>query len=223
MRAFKYLLGLVALALLIGQALLRSAGGRRLPEAVFETPRVYALEFLGRTVYVDHALSVTDAITALGLVGVAVLLAVLARRARHSAIPAGVLYTAAAGAAFLAGDDLLALHETLGHNLVFLDVLPLIDHRDDAIVGLYGLIVAAWLWRHRAFAPAQAHRLWLTAIACGGLAVGLDLLPFTVGLFEEILEALCALFGLAGTVWAAQHARTPVATPEDASLLGVDR
>ena len=174
-------------------------------------PRVYAVELLGGTVYVDHAFSLTDAITALGLTSVAALLASVAWRARYqaTAIPASALWTAAAGTAFLAGDDALALHETLGHNLTFLDALPVIDHRDDAITGFYGLVIAAWLWRHRALAPANARLLWLAAVACGGLAIGLDLLPFSLGLFEEILEAVCALLGLAGTVLTVQHARSP--------------
>lgn len=158
---------------------------------------VYRVQILGVELYSDRALGRGDLATgsllillAAGLIGVALAL----RRAGSPA--AGTLAVAAAGALFLAGDDLLSLHETVGLNLGFLGGVPGVDHPDDAIMGLYALAVALFLWWHRDLAPAgsRARWAWLVAAALGASAELLDLLPTDrLDRLEEWLEPLCAL------------------------------
>jgi hypothetical protein len=197
---------------LAGVVILRSAPviaeGRLLdflpPGYSIEQVRVAGLEL-----YVDTSLGHSDIATSTVLVVLAVFLLGVALELRRRDEPcAGTFAIAAAGALFLAGDDLLALHETIGHNLGFLTSVPGVDHPDDAVMGIYALVVIGFCFHHRELAPAgtSARTAWLAAAVLGGTAIVLDMLPIDDTRPEEGLEVLCALGLLAGAVLTARHA-----------------
>jgi len=165
---------------------------------------VYRVRVAGIELYVDKAYGRGDIATSALLVVFAAYVLWLAftlrRRGTDTFQP---LLIAAGGALFLAGDDMLSLHETVGHNLGFLTDVPGVDHPDDLIMGLYVLMVTAFCWRHRDLAPAgsRARAAWLVAAAIGATAELLDMLPFdSTRHVEEGLEAVCALGLLIGAL-----------------------
>ncbi|CAA9472139.1 MAG: hypothetical protein AVDCRST_MAG69-167, partial [uncultured Solirubrobacteraceae bacterium] len=125
---------LLFLVLVARQGTVVARGNLHPAFADYEVERV---RVAGVELYVDRSAHAGDALTAIALLAAAAVLLVAARRLSGTTRTA--FAWAGAGAAFLAADDLLAAHETLGHNLGFLAALPLIDHPDDLIVGLYGL------------------------------------------------------------------------------------
>ena len=145
--------------------------------------------------------------TVLAVLAVFLLRVAFELRRRHDP-NAGTFAIAAAGALFLAGDDLLALHETVGHNLGFLTSVPGIDHPDDAVMGIYALIVIGFCFHHRELAPAgtTARTAFLVAAVIGALSILLDMLPIDYTRPEEGLEVLCAVGLLAGAVLTARLA-----------------
>ena len=82
----------------------------------------------------------------------------------HAAWCFGLL---AAGAGWLAFDELLAAHETIGHDLPFLRALPGIDRPDDAVLAFYAVPAAAFAWVFRR--ELTADRIAVAAIALGVL------------------------------------------------------
>ena len=170
---------------------------------------IQRVRIAGVEAYVDTSIGRSDLATSAVMLALAVFLGwvawVLHRRGDASARPFAI---AAAGALYLVFDDMLAVHETVGHNLGFLAGVPGVDHPDDAIMGLYGLVIAGFLWVHRALAPAGSHarRAWLAAAGLGAAAVLLDMLPVDSSRPEEGLEVLCALALLAGAVLTARLA-----------------
>ncbi|CAA9520163.1 MAG: hypothetical protein AVDCRST_MAG30-3001 [uncultured Solirubrobacteraceae bacterium] len=193
--------GCAALALLLFAALARLAPETRRGQLLpfFESYEVAEVRLLGATVYVDTSSGTADLVTVGALAAVALALAVCAAVLHRRGVDDALTFAvAAAGAAFLAADDLLAAHETLGHNLGFLAALPAIDHPDDVIVGLYGVVVASFAWRHRALAAGTPRAPWLVCAIAGAFAVGHDLLPLHLDAAEEGAEVLAGLALLAG-------------------------
>lgn len=200
-----------ALALLAFAALARLAPEVRRGELLpfFESYEVAEVRLFGMRVYADTSAGLADLLTVSALAGTSVALGLSAllmyRRGATSARAFGV---AALGAAFLAADDILAAHETVGHNLGFLASLPVIDHPDDVIVALYGLVIAAFAWRNRALAAHTPRWPWIACAVTGALAVGHDFLPLHLGLAEEGSEVLAGLALLTGVCMvAAGHLR----------------
>ncbi|CAA9528719.1 MAG: hypothetical protein AVDCRST_MAG30-3594 [uncultured Solirubrobacteraceae bacterium] len=193
--------GCAAFGVLVFAALARLAPETRRGQLLpfFESYEVAEVRLLGGTVYVDTSSGMADLVTVGALSAVALALALCAALLRRrGAAHASTFAIAAAGAAFLAADDLLAAHETLGHNLGFLAALPAIDHPDDVIVGLYGLAVVAFAWRHRALAAGTPCAPFALCAIAGGFAVGHDLLPLHLEAAEEGAEVLAGLALLAG-------------------------
>ncbi len=190
-----------ALAMLAFAAVARLAPEVRRGELLpfFDHYEVAQARLLGVSIYVDTSSGLADLLTVTALLGVSLALAtcaVLLRR--RGSERATVFAAAAAGAAFLALDDLVSAHETVGHNLGFLASLPVIDHPDDVIVGLYGVVVALFAFRHRALAAGTPRWPWLVCVTAGVIAVGHDLLPLHVAAAEEGAEVLAGLALLAG-------------------------
>ena len=158
----------------------------------FEEYEVAQVSLLGVELYVDTSSGLSDAISVCALALIAVLLLAGARAIGDDAALRRTFVTAGLGSAYLAADDLLAIHETVGHNLGALAALPVIDHPDDLIVGLYGLAVLAFGWRHRALLTGPARRLALVAAISGGGAVLHDLTALHLRMLEEILEVVAA-------------------------------
>ena len=166
------------------------ARGELLP--FFEQYDVAQVRVLGFELYVDTSSGLSDVVSVCALALVALVLLAGARAAVDDAGLRRTLTDAALGSAFLAADDLLAVHETIGHNLAPLAGLPGIDHPDDVIVGLYGLAVCAFAWRHRSLLTGAVLRAWIVAAGCGGLAVLHDLTALHLRVLEEGLEIIAA-------------------------------
>jgi hypothetical protein len=114
------------------------------------------------------------------------------------------------GCAYLAIDELVAVHETVGHNLAFLADIPGVAHPDDVIFGLYivpALVFAVW-FRDVLTSSRVAARLFVAA-GVGFLGAGLaDLTP--TGLLDETLELIVALcVGTGFMVLVATHLAAP--------------
>lgn len=104
-----------------------------------------------------------------------------------------------AGLGFAGADELLAIHETMGHNLRFLADLPGVSRPDDVVIALYLVPMAAFAYLFRDVLAAD--RGVAVALA-GGLAffalaaVG----DVTAMRFEEHFELVAGLFIAAGVV-----------------------
>ena len=191
----------VALALLAFTAALRLAPVVRrgaVPPA-FEDYEVVQVRLLGLEFYADTSSGLADLVTVAALAGAAVALGGVALLlARLGAAHVGSFAAAAAGAAFLAADDLLGAHETVGHNLGILAALPVVDHPDDAVLGLYALVVVAFAWSRRHLAAGTPRWPWVSCAVAGTFAVAHDLLPLHFTAAEEGAEVMAALALLTG-------------------------
>ena len=103
------------------------------------------------------------------------------------------------GLGLLAFDEMVGLHESVGHNLPFLADLPGVERPDDVVFALYFLPVIAMVvvFRDVLGSSPLARRLFLALIPLFGLAVLFDL---TGSLLDEPVEMLCALTGGAGLI-----------------------
>lgn len=205
-----------AVAVLAGVAVLRHgvevARGNLLP--TFESYEVARVRILGAELYVDRSAGVGDLLTAGALALAAVMLLHTAERLASPARRA--MRTAGWGALFLAADDLLSAHETIGHNLPVLARLPLVDHPDDVVLGAYAAVVGAFLWHHRALLAGADPRPWKVAGVAAALALAHDLLPLHLRLLEEGLEVLAAVAATIGIAGVARHHQTGRAKPAGA-------
>ena len=133
--------------------------------------------------------------------GTAILLGLVASAPR----PRRFFGIVSAGAAFLAADELMGGHETIGQNLGFLADLPGIDRADDAVVVVYGLIALALIviFRDVILSARGAMRYFAAAVAVMALASALDVLGVTG--VEEAVEILGSLLGLLGFGALAMH------------------
>ncbi len=164
----------------------------------FDDYEVERVRIGGVELYVDRSSHAGDALTALALLLAAAVLLIAARRL--SGPTRRAFQTAGAGASFLAADDLLSAHETIGHNLASLVEIPLVDHPDDAVLAVYAVVAAGFLWRQRALARGTPRGPWLVAGIAAALAVGHDVSPLHLGALEETLEVLAAGAGLIGVI-----------------------
>jgi len=106
---------------------------------------------------------------------------------------------ASAGLAVAATDELLAVHETIGHNLPFLADVPGVKRPDDLVLLLYLPGVLAFAWWFRDVLRAHRMTLWFmtAAISCFALSAASDLLSLRQ---EEWFELMAGLFIAAGLV-----------------------
>jgi hypothetical protein len=121
---------------------------------------------------------------------------------------------AAAGFAFLAFDEFFAVHETIGHNLVFLADLPGVERPDDLIIALYLIPAAAFLFYFRDVLTASRRAVGLFVAAIGAfLFVGLsDLAGVAADEPFEILSAACIAAGFVSLI--VVHLTTALAARE---------
>ena len=203
-----------AIALLAVVVILRQgeevARGNLLP--TFDSYEVTRVSVLGAELYVDRSAGIGDLLTAAALALTAAMLLHAGERLGGQARRAFV--TAAWGALFLAADDLLSAHETIGHNLPVLARLPIVDHPDDVVLAVYAVVVGSFLWQHRALLDDVDRRPWTVAGISAGLALLHDVLPVHLRLLEEGLEVLAGVALVVGVArLAAHHAITaPAAT-----------
>lgn len=104
----------------------------------------------------------------------------------------------AVGATYLATDELLALHESIGHNLQFLRSLPGVERPDDVVLASYAVPIGLFAWYFRDILLSVRASAWLfgVAVASGAVASISDLVE--VGEWEERIELITAALALAG-------------------------
>jgi len=105
---------------------------------------------------------------------------------------------AAAGLAYLALDELMAVHETIGHNLQFLADLPGVERPDDLVFMSYAIPLAifAWWFRDVLFADRRAARLFAVGTLFYAVAVVADLAGVAIDEPSEVVAAACLGAGL---------------------------
>jgi hypothetical protein len=105
---------------------------------------------------------------------------------------------ATAGLAYLAADEIFAIHETVGHNLRFLADLPGVERPDDVIFLSYGLPLAifAWVFRDVLLADRRAARLFAVGTVLFAIAVAGDIVGVSIDELAEPLAAICLVAGL---------------------------
>ena len=103
------------------------------------------------------------------------------------------------GTGFLAADELLSVHETIGHNLQFLGDFVGRGNPDDAVLALYALPTAAFVYVFRDVLFSSRRASWLLG---GGLvAYVLAVLADVSGVeSEDLLEVLGAVLVAASFV-----------------------
>jgi hypothetical protein len=107
------------------------------------------------------------------------------------------LLLTALGTGYLAADELLGIHESIGHNMRFLADIPGNEQPDGAIVVVYLVLVCVYLYAFRdlLLSSRGAKRLFGLGAAVAVLAVAIDVVD---GPLEEVVESLAALSFLAG-------------------------
>lgn len=116
-------------------------------------------------------------LAAVGMIGVLLLLARPQAEARDQWFY-GLL---ALGAAFLAIDEVLGLHETIGANMRFLGDLPGVNSPEDVVFGLYLLPALAFLIVFK-------QKLTVTKLSRNAIALGL--LLYIAAAILDVLDAL---------------------------------
>lgn len=106
---------------------------------------------------------------------------------------------ATAGLAFLAFDEFFAVHETIGHNLLFLSDFPGIERPDDLIIALYVIPAIAFLYYFRDVLTdsRRAIQFFLAALVGFVLAGLSDIAGLSV---DEPLEVLTAAMIVGGFI-----------------------
>lgn len=178
---------------------------------------VYRIRFFDRfelLIEPDHQLD-KDILNAFILVGVAfmsltfgVVLSWLRRNQYSEVVRFNMLMFL--GMSWLAADELLGIHETLGHNLMFLAKLPHIDRPDDVIILLYAIPAAYVLVRFRKtiFASRRALALMGVALAFYVLAAFSDVFKLPV---ERLAELACSACIITAVMFLGlSHVRTAV-------------
>lgn len=151
---------------------------------------IYQLEVFGVRFYLEPETSPSlDWFNAAALFAVAGTAALtwLVMRGRTAGRDARFYLLVALGTAWLGFDELIGLHESIGHNAQWLGDLPGVGHPDDAIVAAYGVAALAFvvLYRRTLLQRRATLLWWVGALVCFGLAVVGDTLSLPV---EEPLE-----------------------------------
>ena len=104
------------------------------------------------------------------------------------------------GAFYLASDELFGIHESLGHNMQFLRLVPGVSRPDDLIVASYGVFALAFIvyFRKVVLKARSTFRYFVAAFLLFLLAAASDLVA--IGVIEEILEVLSVFAILYGTL-----------------------
>jgi hypothetical protein len=104
------------------------------------------------------------------------------------------------GMFYLAADELLGIHESIGHNLQFLMSLPGLSHPDDLIIAAYGIGALVFLYYFRSVLVQMRRSLRYFVLAFVFFVVAAISDLATLGFFEEIAEVISGILILAGIV-----------------------
>jgi hypothetical protein len=129
-----------------------------------------------------------------------------AGRGEPSGRPVVFFVLLGAGLAFLALDELVALHETIGYNLDFLADLPGAKSPEDVVFAMYALPALGFLLYYRDMIAASRRGLLLVALGVGlfGVAAALDVSDALLD--EQWVEPPGSLLLVAGFAFvAARH------------------
>lgn len=103
------------------------------------------------------------------------------------------------GAMYLASDELFGIHESLGHNMQFLMLIPGVHRPDDMVIASYGIFALAFLayFRKVLLKARGTLKYFVAAMVLFVMAAASDLVA---GKAEEILEVLSVFVILFGTL-----------------------
>ena len=120
------------------------------------------------------------------------------RKAGDRVLPFFVILSV--GAMYLASDELFGIHESLGHNMQFLMLIPGVHRPDDMVIASYGFFALAFLvyFRKVLLKARGTIKYFVAAMLLFILAAASDLVA--IGKIEEILEVLCVFVILFGTL-----------------------
>ncbi len=104
-----------------------------------------------------------------------------------------------AGMFFLAADELLGIHESIGHNVQFLTKIPGISRPDDLIIALYAIVAILFLFSFRSLFSDARRPLQYFSAALGVFVVAAVADLATIP-FEEIIELVAGTLILAGII-----------------------
>jgi hypothetical protein len=199
--------GVVLVLLLVGMMLAPSAyevadKGRDLRP--YESGVIYKIELADSvTVYAaEESQPDTDAISGSLLVALATmaLMTSLLLKAVGGSPRLRTFYALTAGGfAFLSIDEFFAIHETVGHNLLFLSDIPGIERPDDLLFALYMVpaLVFLYVFRDVLLGSKRAIRFFAAGLLVFGLAAASDVAG--VG-SDEPLEVVSAALIAGGFV-----------------------
>jgi len=169
----------------------------------YDSGVVYELRVLDEfTLYApEEARPKADNLSGIGLVAAATVafMTVLLLDSVRAAPRVRRLYIfVASGLAFLAADEIFALHESLGHNLQFLADVPGVNRPDDLIFSLYSIPLLIFTWRFRdvLLAHREPVRLFAVGILFFAVAAVGDLVGSYVDELAEVIAALCLVAGI---------------------------
>jgi hypothetical protein len=169
----------------------------------YQTGEVYRVKVLDRvTIYADGesqpAPSTIQGTLLVALATAAFMTFFFLRRARARPQVVQFYLFAGAGLAFVAFDELFALHETVGHNVRPLADLPGVERPDDVLVLLYAIPLAYCAYRFRGVIAESRRALGLFAAGIGlfFLAAFADLTSAPGEEGFELLSVASVLLGL---------------------------
>ena len=101
------------------------------------------------------------------------------------------------GMFYLAADELLGIHESIGHNMQFLMALPGVSHPDDLIIATYGIGAMVFLYYFRSILLQSRRSLKYFGLALIFFVVAAiaDLATYR---YEEIAEIIAGILILVG-------------------------
>jgi hypothetical protein len=196
--------GAVVVALLVLAALdaREIAHGDLLP---WDIHGVRQIDALGLRVYLDAETNPdTNVVNGWVIVAIAAVCGFAALIGHRIGVPrrhVRFLALISAATLWLALDEDLGLHESIGYNLPFLADLPGVSHPDDALIGLYllGGLLVLYLHRDLLRASRAAMRWFAGTLLLGVGAVGADLsgvVPYHAEEYVEILTSLTILVAM---------------------------
>lgn len=149
-----------------------------------------------------HPRHLPDLLNAYVLTGVAFVgltFAVVLRAAGHGAGSPGVrfFFVAFVGFSYLVADELVGIHESIGHNMPFLRRLPLVHRPDDVLILAMAIPVGLFLFYFRSLllASRRAVIAFAAGILCFLVAAVSDLFALPVEDPAEVLASACLLAG----------------------------
>ena len=103
------------------------------------------------------------------------------------------------GTNYLAADEFLGIHETLGHNMQFLTAIVPFDCRPDVvIILLYGIpaLLFLFFFRKTLLASKAAIFFFVAAVAMFGVGAVSDALKLPIEEICEIISSICIISGV---------------------------